>query len=98
SNVRRCASTSLLSPSGRSPVCRYALQAAVVMVKPGGTGSPIFVISARFAPLPPNRSLSSLLPSWKSYTKVVTLVPPILGFSNVGRQAVDRRRPERRLI
>src|SRR4051794_19850351 len=38
------------------------------MVKPGGTGRPIRVISARLAPLPPSRSLRSLLPSMKSYT------------------------------
>ena len=33
---------------------------------PWGTGSPMFVISARFAPFPPSRSFMSLLPSWKS--------------------------------
>src|SRR5689334_19270271 len=38
------------------------------MVKPGGTGRPRLVISARFAPLPPKRSLRSLLPSVNSYT------------------------------
>ena len=35
-------------------------------VKPGGTGSPRLVISARLAPLPPSRSFRSLLPSVKS--------------------------------
>ena len=33
------------------------------IVNPGGTGSPIRVISARFAPLPPSRSFSSMPPS-----------------------------------
>src|SRR5215471_15852538 len=42
------------------------------MVKPGGTGRPRLVISARFAPLPPRRSLRSLLPSVKSYTNFGT--------------------------
>ena len=39
------------------------LQAAVETVKPGGTGSPALVISARPAPLPPRVSFMSLLPS-----------------------------------
>jgi len=39
------------------------LHASVVIVKPGGTGRPRLVISARFAPLPPRRSLRSLFPS-----------------------------------
>src|SRR5690348_959194 len=42
------------------------------MVKPGGTGSPALVISARPAPLPPSTSfmppLPSALPSPKKYT------------------------------
>src|SRR5665647_3919473 len=42
------------------------------MMNPGGTGSPIRVISARFAPLPPSRSLRSLWPSAKSYTSLDT--------------------------
>jgi hypothetical protein len=33
------------------------------MVNPGGTGIPMFDISARFAPLPPRRFFISLLPS-----------------------------------
>ena len=43
-----------------------ARQASVVIVNPGGTGRPMFVISARLAPLPPRRSFMSLLPSEKS--------------------------------
>ena len=42
--------------SGKAPPCaRYALQASVVIVNPGGTGTPMRIISARFAPLPPSR-------------------------------------------
>ena len=42
--------------SGKAPPCaRYALQASVVIVKPGGTGTRMRTISARFAPLPPSR-------------------------------------------
>src|SRR3954447_12819017 len=33
------------------------------MVNPGGTGTPMLVISARFAPLPPSRFFISLFPS-----------------------------------
>src|SRR5512139_2998753 len=58
-----CASTDLSAssswshkPSGNLlPSARYALQASVVAVKPGGTGTPMRVISARLAPLPPSR-------------------------------------------
>ena len=42
-------------PSGKAPPwARYSLQASVLMVKPGGTGTPMRTISARFAPLPPS--------------------------------------------
>jgi hypothetical protein len=38
-----------------------------VIVNPGGTGSPILVISWRFAPLPPNKAFIVPLPSaWPS--------------------------------
>src|ERR1700720_1859188 len=47
------------------------------MVKPAGTGSPILVISARPAPLPPNNSrhspLPSALPAPKKYTHFFTV-------------------------
>jgi hypothetical protein len=33
------------------------------IVNPGGTGTPRFVISARFAPLPPRTAFISLVPS-----------------------------------
>src|SRR5579862_6613610 len=48
------------------------LQTSVDTVKPGGTGRPALVISARPAPLPPSRSfmwrLPSALPLPKKYT------------------------------
>src|SRR5665811_1364728 len=52
------------------------------MMNPGGTGRPIRVISARFAPLPPSRSLRSLWPSAKSYTS--------LGTADLRRDDTDR--------
>jgi hypothetical protein len=39
------------------------LQACVVIVKPGGTGRPAFVISASPAPLPPSVERMLALPS-----------------------------------
>src|SRR5437588_13092739 len=39
------------------------LQTSVEIVKPGGTGKPALVISARPAPLPPSRSFMLRLPS-----------------------------------
>jgi hypothetical protein len=49
-----------------------AMQTSVAIVNPGGTGSPIAVISARPAPFPPRRSRRfgspSALPSPKKYT------------------------------
>jgi hypothetical protein len=61
-----CLSTSPSSAAGTLPVAMYARHASVVIVNPGGTGSPRFVISARFAPFPPRRYFISLLPSSKS--------------------------------
>ncbi|CAB4690003.1 unannotated protein [freshwater metagenome] len=49
-------SISPLSPFGTSPDARNSLHACVVIVNPGGTGSPMRTISAKFAPLPPNKS------------------------------------------
>src|SRR6266516_1866261 len=63
----------------------YALHASVVIVNPGGTGRPRFVISARLAPLQPSRNFWSLLPSSKAKTyfmgglpKAVTVSPTLL--------------------
>src|SRR5262245_37347398 len=41
-------------PGGKSPVFLNQLQASVVIVNPGGTGTPARVISARPEPLPPS--------------------------------------------
>ncbi len=53
-------------PAGSRPCFKYARQASVVMVKPGGTGNPNRVISAKFAPFPPKRSAIVRSPSVKS--------------------------------
>ena len=63
-----CSAISASSPSGTAPEVRYARHASVEIVNPGGTGSPSFTISARFAPFPPSRSFWSLSPSEKSKT------------------------------
>src|SRR6266566_2878784 len=56
-------------PGGNFPLlARYARQASVVMVNPGGTGIPARVISAAPAPLPPSRSRIFADPSLKGYT------------------------------
>ena len=49
------------------------MQSEQAMVNPGGTGTPRFVISARFAPLPPRMArmsfVASARPSPKKYTE-----------------------------
>src|SRR5207245_8028702 len=64
----RASSTCLHIPGGKRPVRVNALQAFVVIVKPGGTGRPSRVISARPAPLPPRRSRMEAFPSSNAYT------------------------------
>src|SRR6476620_1405132 len=49
------------------------------MVKPCGTGSPSFVISARFAPLPPSRYFWSRPPSSKAYTYFIAILVSLFG-------------------
>ena len=57
------------APSGHAlPALAYSMQVWHVMVNPGGTGSPMLAISARFAPLPPRIAFMLVLPS-------VTLLP-----------------------
>ena len=57
------------APSGQAlPALAYSMQVWHVMVKPGGTGSPMLAISARLAPLPPRIAFMLVLPS-------VTLLP-----------------------
>jgi hypothetical protein len=72
----RLPSTSARSLSLYFPSRRYEMHSLHAMVNPGGTGAPRFVISARFAPLPPSsRFMSrvpSALPSPKKKTDCVT--------------------------
>ena len=68
SSARSARVTCTRSSGGTTPSARYWRHASVVTVNPGGTGNPSRVISARFAPLPPSRSFSSLPPSVNSYT------------------------------
>ena len=65
-SAARCVPASWSISGGAPPSRRNVRQASVVIVKPGGTGMPMFVISARLAPFPPSRSFMSLLPSEKS--------------------------------
>src|ERR1043165_275152 len=48
------------------------MQAEQAIVNPGGTGTPRFVISARFAPLPPSVAFMSLEPSARPPPKKYT--------------------------
>ena len=57
----------LLQPSGQAPPeCIACTQAAVVIVKPSGTGRPSRVISASPAPLPPSSSFGTSAASAKA--------------------------------
>ena len=58
-----CSSTSRVSASGGFSVRRNWMHASHAMVKPGGTGTPRLVISARLAPFPPSTRCMSLVPS-----------------------------------
>ena len=49
------------------------------MVKPGGTGSPIEVMSARFAPLPPRSCFWLAFPSVPDRPKKYTILTPLRG-------------------
>ena len=56
-------------PSGKTASWRwYATHASVVIVSPGGTGSPAAVMAARPAPFPPSSALASPTPSGVSPT------------------------------
>jgi ClpP class serine protease len=61
------------------PVRMYSRQASVWMVKPGGTGRPALVISARPAPLPPRTSFILPLPSARPAPKENTYFVPVCG-------------------
>ena len=77
------ASTCSQSPAGcLRPPAEYAAQASVVIVKPGGTVTPRFVISASSQPLPPSRCRSALDPSAFPLAKAYTYLcrrAPLLG-------------------
>src|SRR5438309_4915967 len=47
-----------------------------MMVYPGGTGRPIFVIAARFVPLPPSSAFISPQPSQRLLPKKYVILPP----------------------
>jgi hypothetical protein len=59
--VTRCSPASWSISGGAPSFVRKIRHASVVIVKPGGTGSPMFVISARLAPLPPRQVLHVLV-------------------------------------
>ena len=64
STLRRLAIAPSHNPFGYCLLfLKYSIHASVVIVKPGGTFTPRFVISARPDPLPPRRSFISPLPS-----------------------------------
>src|SRR5580693_1772757 len=58
------------------------LQTSVEMVKPGGTGTPARLISARPAPLPPRMSFILPSPSARPLPKEYTCL--VMGFSFLG--------------
>src|SRR2546428_401494 len=72
-------STCFHIPGGKRPVRVHALQAFVVSVKPGGTGRPRRVISARPAPLPPRGARIGAVPSSHALACVVTTCPQPAG-------------------
>src|SRR5712691_7829578 len=76
------ASTCSQSPDGclRPPVA-WADQASVVIVKPGGTGTPRLVISASSQPFPPSRCRRALDPS---------ALPLAKEYTYLGRRATPR--------
>ena len=57
--------SSFKKESKKSGFSRNLIQLSVVMVKPGGTGNPKLLISAKLAPFPPRSALSFALPSSK---------------------------------
>ena len=64
STLAMAATISALTARERTPSLRLnSPQTSVEIVKPGGTGIPRVVISARLAPFPPSRALISASPS-----------------------------------
>jgi len=84
--LRKAVSNSAFNSLGNLPPnLKYSTQAAVVIVKPAGTGKPIKHISARLAPLPPNNSFifpspSATLPPKKYTLFTITLTPFLIVF------------------
>jgi hypothetical protein len=67
SRASRCAWISAQSSSGHVPSFLIeATHAEVVTVKPSGTGTPMRIISATPAPLPPSSALIPAFPSDRS--------------------------------
>ena len=58
-----------LAARERRPRFPYSAQTGVAIVKPGGTGTPMRAISARFAPFPPRSSRISAVPSTRPVPK-----------------------------
>jgi hypothetical protein len=58
------------------------------MVKPGGTGRPMRVISARFAPLPPRRAFMEPSPSARPLPQVYTYFGALPDLAEAGFFAV----------
>ena len=82
-------SNSSISFWGSAPVRKNSRHACVVIVNPGGTGSPILTISAKLAPLPPRRSDCDLSPYEKGKINSATMViPPTI---NVGLKSIAQR-------
>ena len=69
SRPRWDATSSSTAPGTVLPAASNMPHTDVAIVKPGGTGSPIRHISARFAPLPPSSGLRDASPSASSREK-----------------------------
>ena len=96
-------STSARSRSEYLPLSRYSMHSAQAIVKPGGTGTPRLVISARFAPLPPRTFVMSRVPSADPLPKkktdcAIDVSSHSRSGASPGRRAVasDSRRRSRR--
>jgi hypothetical protein len=69
-----------------------------VIVKPGGTGTPNFAISARLAPLPPRRFFIVALPSADLPPKKYTILFAISIFLLINSSSHTRKHAELCLI
>ena len=82
------ASTSLLSKATvfSFPILLYSVQTSVVIVNPGGTGTPIRFISAKLAPFPPNKFFIVVSPSAFLLPKKYTFFVVVILFYNLSVQ------------